>query len=84
MKNVEIYVGLPSNQEEDLREIFYEFVKVNSMSYQECVDYFKPGTKDFASFLLILEKNTDWFDYRQMEGLFHEMTFYIEEMKDGE
>lgn len=82
--NFEEYIGLPSEQEEDLREIFYEFIINKDFNYQKASEYFQPGSETLADFLEQLEQETEWFDYTQMDALFQEISMYLEEMREDE
>lgn len=83
-ENFETYKGLPSEQEEDLREIFWDLITQKDMNYEEAVEYFKPGTDTFHSFLMKLESELDWFDWRQMNEIFHEISIYLLDLEDDE
>jgi hypothetical protein len=78
----EEYVGLPSNQEEDLFEIFHEWIdlKYPDASQEELIEIFKPGTDSFVKFLQELESETTWFDYSQVEQIFQEISLYIDDL----
>jgi len=78
----EEYVGLPSNQEEDLFEIFHEWIdlKYPDVSQEELIEIFKPGTDSFVQFLQELESETTWFDYSQVEQIFQEISLYIDDL----
>jgi hypothetical protein len=78
----EEYKGLPSEQEEELREIFWEFVTLKDLSKEEAEKYFDPKSQTFADFLIKLENETDWFDYTQMNDIFQELSIYISEMDE--
>ena len=78
----EEYVGLPSNQEEDLFEIFHEWIdlKYPDASQGELIEIFKPGTDSFVKFLQELESETTWFDYSQVDQIFQEISLYIDDL----
>lgn len=80
----EEYKGLPSEQEEDLREIFWEFVTLKDFSKEEAEKYFDPKSQTFTDFLIKLENETDWFDYTQMNDIFQELSIYINEMDEDD
>lgn len=81
-ENFEEYKGLPSDQEEDLNEIFQEFISLKQFTPEQAWQYFQPDSQTFANFLIQLENETDWFDYTQMDQVFQEISIYIEDMKD--
>lgn len=83
-ENFEEYKGLPSEQEEDLREIFWEFVTLKGFSKEEAEKYFDPKSQTFTDFLIKLENETDWFDYTQMNDIFQELSIYITEIDEDE
>jgi len=78
MKHLKLFESfqneLTEEQSEDLDEIFFEFVKNKKMNYEEAQKYFTPGTQNFANFLKVLEDETDWFDYTQMDSIFLELS----------
>lgn len=78
----EDYQGLPSEQEEDLFEIFHEWVdsKYPEHSKDELIVMFKPGTDSFVQFLQELENETTWFDYTQVENIYQEISLYIDDL----
>lgn len=78
----EEYRGLPSDQEEDLREIFYEWIdmKFPDESKQELIELFQPETDNFVSFLQELEDQTEWFDYSQVDQIYQEISLYIDDL----
>ena len=78
----EDYQGLPSEQEEDLFEIFHEWIdlKYPEHSKEELIEMFKPGTDSFVSFLQELESETRWFDYSQVEKIYQEISLYIDDL----
>lgn len=81
LKKWENFNGLPSEQEEDLYELFTSFMDMNDIeSYEDVKELFKSGTDTFTGFLLALEKNTDWFDFTQMPQIFDEISLYIEQL----
>jgi hypothetical protein len=83
LKKWESYNGLPSEQEEDLYELFISFMNENNLSnYEEVELYFKSGTDTFTKFILALEAHTDWFDYTQMPQIFDEISLYIEQLNE--
>lgn len=65
---------LTEDQIEDLNEIFFEFVKNKKLSWEEANKFFVPGTQNFANFLQLLEDETTWFDYTQMDGVLLELS----------
>mgnify|MGYP001305518737 CR=1 FL=1 len=83
-ENYEEYKGLPSEQEEDLREIFWDFVTLKNMSKDEVEEYFNPKSETFADFLMKLERETDWFDWTQMDDIFQEISVYISEIDEDD
>jgi mRNA-degrading endonuclease HigB of HigAB toxin-antitoxin module len=76
--------GLSPDQEDDLTEIFYEIISKKNLSPEEAWEYFQPKSQTFADFLITLEQETDWFDYSQMDKVFHEISIYIENMKEDD
>jgi hypothetical protein len=78
----EDYQGLPSEQEEDLFEIFHEWIdlKYPEHSKEELIEMFKPGTDSFVRFLQELESETRWFDYSQVEKIYQEISLYIDDL----
>lgn len=80
----ENYKGLPSGQEEDFYKIFCKYVNFNKLDYLSSMDHFMPGTDTLASFLEVLEKETDWFNYKQMGEIFQELSLYLLQMYDDE
>src|ERR1017187_1674256 len=76
--------GLSSSQEDDLTEIFYEIINKKNLSPEGAWEYFQPKSQTFADFLVTLEEETDWFDYSQMDKVFHEISIYIENMKEDD
>jgi len=77
MENVKLYKGLPSDEEEQLYQLFSKIVYLNNLNYDSANEYFKPGKETFAYFLELLEQETEWFNYRQMDEIFDELSFYI-------
>jgi len=75
------FMGLYPEQEEDLREVFWELVTKYNMDYKAAVEYFKPDSQTFANFLRDLEKETDWFDYTQMDLVFEDISIYLMELQ---
>ena len=73
---------MPSEQEEDLFEIFHEWIdlKYPEHSKEELIEMFKPGTDSFVSFLQELESETRWFDYSQVEKIYQEISLYIDDL----
>lgn len=71
---------LTEEQSDDLAEIFFDFIKRNKMGYKDAEDYFKPGTQEFADFLVYLEDETTWFDYRQIDDVMIEISNLILEL----
>lgn len=78
----EEYRGLSSEQEEDLFEIFHEWIdrKYPDLSQEELVEVFKPGTDTFVEFLQELEEETTWFDYSQVDRIYQEISLYIDDL----
>lgn len=78
MKHLKLFEAfqteLTEDQIEDLNEIFFEFVLRKNMSWEEAQEYFTPGTQSFANFLQLLEDETTWFDYTQMDGVLLELS----------
>jgi hypothetical protein len=78
MKHLKLFEAfqneLTEEQTEDLNEIFFEFVKDKKMDSEEAQEYFTPGTQNFANFLQLLEDETTWFDYTQMDGVLLELS----------
>lgn len=78
MKHLKLFEAfqneLTEEQTEDLNEIFFEFVKNKQMDSEEANKYFTPGTQNFANFLQLLEDETTWFDYTQMDGVLLELS----------
>jgi hypothetical protein len=81
----ENYKGLPSDQEEDLYELFVNCMNnVGISSYEDVKNYFKTGTDTFTQFLLVLEDRTEWFDYSQMPQIFDEISLYLEQLRESD
>lgn len=57
-----------------MNEIFFEFVKNKNLSWEDANDFFVQGTQNFANFLLLLEDETTWFDYTQMDAVLSELS----------
>lgn len=78
MKHLKLFEAfqdeLTEEQTEDLNEIFFEFVKNKQMDSEEANKYFTPGTQNFANFLQLLEDETTWFDYTQIDGVLLELS----------
>lgn len=86
--NWEEYEGLPSDQEEEFYNIFFNYINANSMDYNTAFNHFQPGTDTLVEFLTLLENETEWFNYTQMDEIFQELSLYLiqleEEFSDGE
>jgi hypothetical protein len=81
----ENYKGLPSDQEEDLYELFVNCMNNEGiMSYKDAEKYFRTGSDTFTTFLLLLEARTGWFDYTQMPQIFDEISLYLEQLREEE
>jgi len=78
MKHLKLFEAfqneLTEDQSEDLNEIFFEFVKSKKLDPDDAKEYFTPGTQNFANFLQLLEDETTWFDYTQMDGVLLELS----------
>jgi hypothetical protein len=78
----EEYDGLNSSQEEELFEIFNEWVdrKYPDLSKEELIEQFLPGSDGFVDFLRELEEETEWFDYTQIDKIYQEISIYINDL----
>jgi hypothetical protein len=82
-KKWENYNGLPSDQEEDLYELFISYMNENRLGcYEDAELFFKSGTDTFTFFILALEEQTTWFDYTQMPQIFDEISLYLEQLSE--
>ena len=82
----EEYDGLNSSQEEELFEIFNEWVdkKYPDLSKEDLIEKFTPGTDEFVEFLSELENETDWFDYTQIDKIYQEISIYINDLYEDD
>jgi hypothetical protein len=78
------YMGLSQDQEEDLREVFYELITKYNMDYKSAMEYFKPGSQTLANFFHDLESETTWFDYTQVDLVFEDISIYLMELEIDE
>ena len=60
---------LTDDQDDDLTEVFFEYVKSKRISSDMAEGYFQPGTDTFVKFLECLSDETEWFDYTQVDAV---------------
>jgi len=76
--------GLTSKQSDNLSELFFDFLLQRDIDADEAREYFKPGSQNFANFLLHLEDETNWFDYTQTESIISEISDILDEIDEVE
>lgn len=74
--------GLNPEEYEDLYELFREVIDSKNLDYEGALEYFNPKSNTFVSFLSDLEERCDWFDYRNMDNLFDELSVMINELDE--
>lgn len=88
MKYIKYFEGfnkiLTLEQEEDLSEIFFEYIKDKKVNYEKAHFYFVPGSDRFAEFLKHLEDETEWFDYSQVDSILIEIESLLSDLEEFE
>ena len=80
--NKYINVKLTFDQEDDLFMFFTEYIKNLDIDYFECLNHFEYMSDTLVSFILLLEKEFDWFDYTQADDILCELNFYIKNLNE--
>ena len=77
----EVDFGLPVEQWDDLYELFREVVDKYDFTYDDAILYFDTTKESFSDFLILLERY-EWFDYRNMDKIYLELSLMIDELID--
>ena len=83
MKHLKLYesfeASLDDEQQEDLNEVFFEYVKLENLNAEEARQYLTDGTDHFVDFLNYLQNETTWFDYTQVPAVKTELDHLLDE-----
>ena len=70
---------LDEEQEEDLNEVFFEYVRLEKLDAEEARRYLTDGTDHFVDFLNYLADETSWFDFTQVPAVKTELEDLLNE-----